>query len=247
MRLSAVARLIALGTADAAALVVLRPAPSVVGDLGAPHAWIARVGIDRAAAELAGAALWLAACWLGVGLAAAAVAAVPGAFGRTGARMAATLLPRALYRVVAGATGLGIVLTPLAASGAPPPRAPATVSPAWPTTPPPVPAPAWPTGAPSAAHPSAAPHASRPVPRAAPAGAAPAVASHVVVAPGDSLWSIAATHLRHPGPARVAASWPRWYAANRAVIGPDPDHIVAGQVLDTPPNHAAAHPEEGTS
>ncbi|MCO1339190.1 hypothetical protein BJH93_09840 [Kocuria polaris] len=56
-----------------------------------------------------------------------------------------------------------------------------------------------------------------------------------VVAAGDTLWSIAATAL---GPeatsAEIAAEWPRWYDANRDVIGPDPDHLTVGSVL-TPP------------
>jgi nucleoid-associated protein YgaU len=64
-----------------------------------------------------------------------------------------------------------------------------------------------------------------------------------VVASGDSLWSIAADHLHRPTPQRVAATWPRWYAANRAVIGTDPNHIVAGEVLVPPTQHT----EEGTS
>jgi nucleoid-associated protein YgaU len=52
---------------------------------------------------------------------------------------------------------------------------------------------------------------------------------------GDTLWSIAAAHLG-PGAtdAEVAAEWPRWYEANRAVIGDDPDEIVPGQQLQTP-------------
>lgn len=57
----------------------------------------------------------------------------------------------------------------------------------------------------------------------------------VVVRRGDSLWSIAARHL---GPqatvAQVAAEWPRWHAANRAVIGADPDMILPGMVLRPP-------------
>jgi nucleoid-associated protein YgaU len=32
----------------------------------------------------------------------------------------------------------------------------------------------------------------------------------------------------------VAASWPRWYAANRRVIGADPDLILPGQILRPP-------------
>ena len=52
---------------------------------------------------------------------------------------------------------------------------------------------------------------------------------------GDSLWAIAARHLG-PGAtdAEVAEEWPRWYAANRAVIGPDPDLVLPGQVLRAP-------------
>jgi nucleoid-associated protein YgaU len=57
----------------------------------------------------------------------------------------------------------------------------------------------------------------------------------VVVRRGDTLWGIAARRL---GPsasdARIAAEWPRWYAANRAVIGDDPDRLRPGQRLQAP-------------
>lgn len=57
----------------------------------------------------------------------------------------------------------------------------------------------------------------------------------VVVAPGDTLWSLAAESL---GPdasaAEIAAEWPRWHAANRDVIGPDPDQLTVGMVLERP-------------
>ncbi len=60
----------------------------------------------------------------------------------------------------------------------------------------------------------------------------------VTVRRGDSLWSLAAARL---GPratnARIAAEWPRWYAANRPVIGPDPAVILPGQQLRPPPPH----------
>lgn len=56
-----------------------------------------------------------------------------------------------------------------------------------------------------------------------------------LVRPGDSLWSISAGTL---GPdatdAQIAAEWPRWYAANRGVIGPDPHLIHPGQELVAP-------------
>jgi nucleoid-associated protein YgaU len=65
-------------------------------------------------------------------------------------------------------------------------------------------------------------------------------AEPVGVRPGDSLWAIAARHL---GPdatdAQIAAEWPRWYAANRAVIGDDPDIIEVGQQLLPPDKERA--------
>jgi len=59
--------------------------------------------------------------------------------------------------------------------------------------------------------------------------------TEVVVLRGDSLWTIAARHL---GPnateAEIAAEWPRWWAANRDVIGADPNVIFPGQRLQPP-------------
>lgn len=65
----------------------------------------------------------------------------------------------------------------------------------------------------------------------------PSSTREVVVRRGETLWSIAATHLG-PGAtdAEVAAAWPRWHAANSAVIGPDPHHLLPGTRL-TPPSH----------
>jgi hypothetical protein len=57
----------------------------------------------------------------------------------------------------------------------------------------------------------------------------------VVVAPGDTLWSIAARGLPATAPAAVVARrWRAIYAANRARIGPDPDLIVPGLHLRLP-------------
>lgn len=57
----------------------------------------------------------------------------------------------------------------------------------------------------------------------------------VVVRPGDSLWDIAADHLGADATDwEIAESWPRWYAANRALIGADPAIIHPGTVLRAP-------------
>ena len=64
---------------------------------------------------------------------------------------------------------------------------------------------------------------------------------HVVVA-GDSLWSIAERALLEatgaaPAAADVAAYWPVLHAANRDLVGPEPDLIRPGQRLRIPPPH----------
>ena len=57
----------------------------------------------------------------------------------------------------------------------------------------------------------------------------------VVVAAGDSLWSIAAARLpTRATDGRVVAAWRRLYRANRSVIGQDPDLILPGQRLRVP-------------
>ncbi|MET7279422.1 hypothetical protein ABZS29_14400 [Kribbella sp. NPDC005582] len=62
------------------------------------------------------------------------------------------------------------------------------------------------------------------------------VASRVTVAPGDSLWELAKRELgAEATDEQIAARWPEWYAANRQVIGTDPNLILPGQVLRVPP------------
>lgn len=66
------------------------------------------------------------------------------------------------------------------------------------------------------------------------AGNHPGPRGEVVVRPGDCLWAITARELGDPTTARVSARWPRWWQANRRVIGPDPDLIHPGQRLRRP-------------
>jgi hypothetical protein len=62
-------------------------------------------------------------------------------------------------------------------------------------------------------------------------------AGEVVVTRGDTLWAIAARHLGGGATeADIAAEWPHWFTANRAVIGDDPDLILPGMIL-RPPTH----------
>lgn len=57
----------------------------------------------------------------------------------------------------------------------------------------------------------------------------------VLVRRGDSLWEIAARDLgAEASTAEIAAEWPRWYQANRALIGSDPNLITPGQELQRP-------------
>jgi nucleoid-associated protein YgaU len=172
-----------------------------------------------------------------VGLLLTAASTVPGAAGRLAGWLLGHVLPGSARRAAALALGLGLgtvapvallpVEHPLAASAAAAedvgasdgqvpvdrPTAPARdVVPDWPT------APADPLGAPPDW-----PHA---VP-----------GEHVVVR-GECLWDIAAEWLerRSPGAtaAEVAGASREWWQANAAVIGPDPDLLLPGQVLRPP-------------
>jgi nucleoid-associated protein YgaU len=186
------------------------------------------MSVDGAAATLGLTVVQLAAAWLAVGLLADLAAQLPGAVGSAARRVRARILPRLVQRVVAGALGVGIVAGPAVAAANPPqPAGPtrAVPAPAWPTDNP-IPVPLWPTD--SVRSESAATPKSD--------GAAPHSGSGSVrVRPGDTLWAIAARSLSgRRTPDRIAAAWPRWWAANRSVIGPDPDLVRPGQVLTAP-------------
>ena len=120
-------------------------------------------------------------------------------------------------------------------AGTPAAGASASAAPAPTAVPEPAPAPT-PPQVPVAAAPTTAPL----VP-SGPTSSDSAADGTVTVSAGDSLWAIAARHLAPDATdAEIAASWPAWYHANAAVIGPDPGHIVPGQELTVPAGQGGA-------
>jgi nucleoid-associated protein YgaU len=147
---------------------------------------------------------------------------LPGAAGRGALAAARWLRPGLLRRLLALAIG---VAAPATAAVLPAAAAAAHSAAAHPST--------TGTGDLATSHVVASAAAAAPV-RARPTHRSPRV-ELVVVRPGDTLWAIARRHL-HPGAtdAEVARAWPRWYAANRGVIGPDPNLILPGTRLRAP-------------
>jgi LysM domain len=91
---------------------------------------------------------------------------------------------------------------------------------------PPIPLPIWLGGGPASAGAADGPSRSQ---------AAPAVVRHTI-APGDTLWSISAAHLRADARTEpmIAAYWRRIYQANRHALGSDPSLIHPGTTLSVP-------------
>lgn len=174
------------------------------------------------AAVVAGALL----AWLACVVVVTALSRLPGAAGRRADAVAASITPLVVRRAARLAIGVAITAGPVAGTapaiagtvGSPiadPGSSDVTGGPALP-------------GVGRPGHPSAGPSRS----------SGPAVDHQyggVVVTPGDCLWRIAARTLGpNPTNAAIAAEWPRWYEANRAVIGADPDLLHPGMVLRAP-------------
>lgn len=207
-----------------------------------PQGLVDHAGADALVLVVVTALAWACWAWGALGLLLTAASTAPGWTGRLATLLLAGVLPAGARRAAALALGIGlstaapVLLPPAAPSVAVTtaaaaddlgrssagvlvdwPGGPATdVVPDWPTAPetppPPAAAPDWPAAAPS---------------------------QHVVLR-GDCLWDIAADWLRrqHPGtpatPGEVRRAVQAWWQANAAVIGPDPDLLLPGQVL-TPP------------
>ena len=177
---------------------------------------------------LTGLLAWATWAWGAVGLLLTAAGGLPGMPGALALAVSRVLLPERLRAAAALALGMGLAVAgPAAAAvGTPsgPPDRPAAVAGA------PGP-PDWPSDR-TAQQPPVTPAE---------------VADRHVVVPGDCLWRIAEDHLDRsgdpPDDAQVARAVTAWFSANAEVIGPDPDLIHPGQVLQTPA--AAPHSPGG--
>lgn len=224
---------------------------------------------DEALSAVVAAAALVAVSWLAGSVLLELVSLLPGALGRGAARIAEVVTPRLVRRAAEALLGVGVVagLAPGTSVAARPVSVAADVAivrpplpdpgfaplpdPGWAPTPgsapataperqpgtvtPPATAPGWlPTRPAVRAHPDV--RVLSPAPRSSRA----ATPAEVVVRRGDSLWSIAATHLgRDASEAEVALAWPKWFDANREVVGDDPHLLLPGQVLRPPPRPAA--------
>jgi hypothetical protein len=198
---------VATAALGAAGAVMASRLPHLPPTLAAP----ARTPLDVALTDLAAAALLVCAGWLWVVTTAVVVEAVRGA--DTPGR-APRGVPAGVRRVVLAACGVALVNGLAQPSQAAGPHTRAHH------------------------HGPLAALSGLPLPDRAVATAPPSRAGQsrtVRVRAGDSLWSLAAGDLpADSSDALVATRWRAIYAANRSVIGPDPDVIVPGQRLVLP-------------
>lgn len=231
---------VALGTSAAGLLlIVTAPTPTAA----AQQLREAAGATDQTAPLVALLALlgWLLTAWLAGTVALTAGGHLPGLTGRAFAAAARRVAPTTVRRTVEVALGLTVTVGVWGAS--PAVAAPGAAA-ARGTAPAAVQAAAGAGGAGAGAVPGLSlDWGAAPVP--APAAGAPdlpaaTATGAVVVRPGDSLWRLAEQELRRrggaaPGDAEIAQAWPSWWAANRDVVGDDPDLIQPGTRLAPPP------------
>ncbi len=149
----------------------------------------------------------------------AAASAIPGRVGRLAAAAGAAVRPGLLRRLIAVVLGLGVPA--VSAFAAAPAASALTADRLGPARPAP----------------------SRPTTTTTTAPDQRVRTVTVVVAPGDTLWDIARRHLPDgASAAEIAHAWPRWYAANRGVIGSDPSMLRPGTRLRSPDHRSAGTP-----
>lgn len=198
--------------------------------------------------------VWALLAWLALGAALVCASHLPGLTGRAAGAVAARVTPVLLRRTVEVALGAGLALgatgVPPAGADTPAGGAPGAVSLDWPSTSSAEASRPATGSVTSSAPPSSSVTRSAATDRAVTSGAASDSAATssaasrpvVVVAPGDTLWHLAAHSLRAagdpaPSAAAIAAAWPSWWAANRDAVGEDPDLLRPGTLLQAPPPH----------
>lgn len=208
----------------AAGLTVLTPdLSSMVGELASAQHTADTAGPDHLVVSVAGLLAWAVWGWGALGLALTAASALPGVLGSTARLAVRVVLPAAVRHSAAVALGIGLgVGGPLVGTTALMGTAAAADSGLTSTDPA---VPDWPVAA-----------ATRSAPDWPPAP--PATGTHVVDR-GDCLWHIAGDHMlaatgRAPTDGEVAVATQAWWQTNAAVIGPDPDLLLPGQVLRPP-------------
>jgi resuscitation-promoting factor RpfA len=241
-----------LGAAQCGAAILLLlwaapdlPPPRTLNTLGD---WLAVTPVDRVVTALAGLLGWLCLCWLTGGALLVALGRLPGAAGLLCAALSDRLTPVVLRRAFEGLLGTALASGSLAAA------LPAGTWTAAPDMPSAVTWAARVTAGSATAAPAATgtdqgswPDLDRvttvaqlPVTSGSEHGGPPLPTANsgradVMVRRGDTLWAISRRVLGGSAkPAEVAAAWPRWYAANRQVIGTDPDVLHPGQILQPP-------------
>jgi hypothetical protein len=218
-------------------LAALSPAlPVMTGALAHAQRTVDTAGPDALVLAAAGLLAWAVWLWGAIGLGLTALTAAPGVLGAASSIVLRLLLPTAARRGAAVLLGLGLGVTPLV--GTVSVLVPTSASAAGPATADPV-VPDWPFPA-SPASPALATTVPDwpgppPVPGPSPTGRS---GSHVVLR-GECLWHIAADGLAQGGAAtptdgEIAAAVHAWWTTNASVIGPDPDHLLPGQVLVPP-------------
>lgn len=206
-----------------------------------PQRTVNSLGADVVVMAVVTAAFQIACSWSLALVALTGAQIVPGSIGKVARLLATRLTPRLLRTVVA--TAIGMTLLPGAAFATGTSATVSTTAAAlpdvdWPQTP------ASPSSSSSAApsstsaappsYASAAPPSSTsPTPNQTPAP--PSDSASAVVGTGDCLWSIAAAALgAEASTAQISALTDAIYTANSTLIGPNPDLVIAGQILIIP-------------
>ena len=223
------------------------------------HAIGADRNFDRLFTHAAALLAWLGLSWFCIAVSLEILGRLPGLVGQVCSAVAANVNPRIVRRLAQAAIGMTIAAGPLStpfAWAAPVATVATTTTVTMPgevsadrplgSGPAPVVAPSVlapelaldrPAGSFVAARPAAPRVVTPTAPSAIVAGVPHREAPRegYIVRRGDALWNIAARHLgAGASAADIAREWPRWYAANRSVIGPNPSLLRPGELLLPP-------------